>query len=127
MKSSTKFCSGENKNFQSQNNFLMSSTDEQVMAVVLPVGSEPGQKLNIQLDDGRVFEIITPEGTSPGQTINVVVPNNVSGEVVESVDATSAAPKEYSNNSKTIGVAAGAAIVGTLVLGPGNSRKNTEI
>ena len=94
------------------------------LAVVLPPDAVAGSRLNIQLDDGRVFEIIVPAGTSPGQTINVVVPDSADGGVVcESIDETNAGvgsePKKYSSNSKTIGAAATAAVVGTLVVGPG--------
>ena len=102
---------------------------ETVIAVTLPAGVVAGQQLNVQAPDNRIFQIIVPNGVQGGQTINVVVDGGVqSGSSTTAVSSTAAGagslslppvdPTDPRSNRAALGVAAAAAVAGTLIIGP---------
>lgn len=95
--------------------------------VIIPAGVSTGDTINTQTGDGRTFAVLLPAGISVGQKLTVMIPrfssihdNNVT-ETVAAVETSSnsiSTQKEYSSNAKTIGAAATAAVIGTLLIGP---------
>ena len=45
-----------------------------VLAITVPYGAQPGQRLKASTDDGRMFFVKVPEGARPGMTLMVNVP-----------------------------------------------------
>jgi hypothetical protein len=108
--------------------------DEKLLAIEVPEGGKPGDKLNVKAPDGRIYEIIIPSGVGPGDRVNVIVkapPQEEGLPIANPVDDGNGnddqsdqhpvRPPRTKTDSKSVAASAGAAgagaVAGALVLG----------
>jgi hypothetical protein len=113
--------------------------DEKLLAIEVPEGGKPGDKLNVKAPDGRIYEIIIPSGVGAGDRVNVIVkvpPQEEGLPIANPVDGVNAngdqhhepisdqppvRPPRAKTDSKSVAASAGAAgagaVAGALVLG----------
>ena len=98
----------------------MSSTPNQlVMNVQLPPGARPHDRINVSTPDGRVVVIIVPVGYEGEQYINVVVNDDYTTNCSTTMGhSESLQPTENRSNRAAMGAAAAAAVTGLILIGP---------
>lgn len=89
---------------------------DEVVQIIIPSNSRPGDKINVRVLDGRTFQVTVPNGCSEGDALNVIVPATTSIAIDNSTVSTHTT--EISENKKVLGAAGVAAAAGVLLSGP---------
>lgn len=96
----------------------MSNSNQTVLAVQLPPRAVANDRIQVQTPDGRTVEIVVPTGCVGGQNISVVIDNNVTTNSSTAVHDNTITQTSERSNRAAIGVAAAAAVVGIVLIGP---------
>ena len=89
---------------------------DEVVQIIIPSNSRPGDKINVRVLDGRTFQVTIPNGCSEGDALNVIVPTTPSIAIDNSTVSTHTT--EITENKKILGAAGVAAAAGVLISGP---------
>lgn len=103
--------------------------DEMLVQVVMQAHHRTGDRLNVSAPDGRVYEVVIPVGVNVGDPINVIVKKKEEGGIAAGagdgpeqarVPRTKTDPASFSAvaGATGAGVVAGSVLVGGLIVGP---------
>jgi len=64
------------------------SAADEIVQIIIPLNSKPGETIHVQLLDGRTFAIVIPHNTKPGDPLNIIVPTIQTATVTTSTVTT---------------------------------------